>query len=206
MQLFLAAAVFIAAGLGLHAVDAARRAAALNRFVTSSGADLRLIERYDPALSQACSLHHADEVDALARALITVESLATPTMETWWRSALVHMLYRMGAPVPDLTYGPGRVRLSTARLVLGSADETDAGIALRLLDYCQAKDIVVQLASNLLAAEGSQIDPASIGRVAVRYNGQAKAQTLEAAIAHEAYKRLVLELFQHYRFAKLSRR
>ena len=83
-------------------------------------------------------------------------------------------------------------------------------IALRLLDYCQAKDIVARLVSNLLKADGrtgsSHIDAASIGKVAVHYNGQAEAQTLEAAIAHEAYKRLVLELFQHYRFAKLSSR
>ena len=178
--------------------------------MASSGADLRPIERYDPAIARACSPHPADEVDALARALITVESLATPTTETWWKSALVRVLHRTGAPLPDLTYGPGRVRLSTARLVLTGADESDASIALRLLDYCQAKDIVVRLVSNLLKADGgtspSHIDPASVGKVAVHYNGQAKARTLEAAIAHEAYKRLVLELFQHYRFANLSSR
>jgi hypothetical protein len=210
MRLLLAAAVFIAAGLGLHATDVARRAAALNRFVMSSGADLRLIERYDPALSQTCSPHPAGDIDALARALVTVESLATPTGEARLKSALVQLSTRMGTPLPDFTYGPGRVRLSTARLVLGSDGETDASIAQRLLDYCQAKDIVVRLVSNLLVAEGgrrsSKIDPANIGRVAASYNGQAKPQTLEAAIAHEAYKRLVIELFQHYRFAKLSRR
>ena len=211
MRLLLAAAVLIAAGLGLHAADVAHREAAVKRFVTSSGADLRPIERYDPAIAQACSPHPAgDEVDTLARALITVESLATPTAETWWKSALVRVLHWTGAPLPNLTYGPGRVRLSTARLVLAAADLTDANIALRLLDYCQAKDIVARLVSNVLRAEGgtraSHIDPASIGKVAVHYNGQSKARTLEAAIAHEAYKRLVIELFQHYRFAKLSSR
>jgi hypothetical protein len=210
MRLLLAAAVLFAAGLGLHAADVAQRAAALNRFVTSSGADLGPIARYDPAIAQACSPHPAAEVDALARALITVESLATPTTEAWGKSALVGMLHWANAPIPDLTYGPGRVRLSTARRVLAGAEETDASIALRLLDYCQAKDIVARLVSDLLKAGGgsspSHVAPASIGKVAVHYNGQAKAQTLEAAIAHEAYKRLVLELFQHYRFASLSSR
>jgi hypothetical protein len=94
--------------------------------------------------------------------------------------------------------------------VLAGARESDAGIALRLLDYCQARDIVARLVSNLLKADGrmssSHIDAAGIGKVAVHYNGQAEAQTLEAALAHEAYKRLVFELFQHYRFANLSSR
>lgn len=211
MRLLLAAAVLFAAGLGTHAADVAQRAAAMNRFVTSSGADLRPIERYDPAGARTCSPHPVpDEVDTLARALITVESLATSTTEAWWKSALVRVLRWTGAPVPDLTYGPGRVRLSTARRVLAGAEETDASIALRLLDYCQAKDIVARLVSDLLNADGGSsplhIAPASIGKVAIHYNGQAKAQTLEAAIAHEAYKRLVLELFQHYKFASLSSR
>ena len=182
MRLLLAAAVLMAAGLGLHAADAAQRAAALSRFATSSGADLRPIERYDPAIARACSPHPAaDEVDTLARALITVESLATSTTEAWWKSALVWVLHWTGAPLPDLTYGPGRVRLSTARLVLAGAHLSDASIALRLLDYCQAKDIVARLVSNLLTAEGwtrPHIDPASIGKVAVHYNGQGKAPTL----------------------------
>jgi hypothetical protein len=210
MRLLLAAAVLFAAGLGLHAADLAQRAAALNRFVMSSGADLHPIAGYDPALTQPCSPRPAAEVDALARALITVESLATPVVESWWKSALVGMLHWANAPIPDLTYGPGRVRLSTARRVLAGVEETDASIALRLLDHCQAKDIVARLVSALLKADGgpspSHIDPASIGMVAVRYNGQAEAQTLEAAVAHETYKRLVLELFQHYRFARLSSR
>ena len=211
MRLLLAAAVLIAAGLGLHAADVAQRAAAVKRFVTSSGADLRPIERYDPAIAQACPPQPAaDEVDTLARALITVESLATPTSEVWWKGALVQVLHWAGAPLPDLTYGPGRVRLSTARRVLAGDDEFDASIALRLLDYCQAKDIVARLVSEPSERRGRDrsphVDPASIGKVAVHYNGQAKARTLEAAIAHEAYKRLVIELFQHYRFAKLSSR
>jgi len=122
----------------------------------------------------------------------------------------VRVLHSTGAPLPDLTYGPGRVRLSTARLVLAGTYETDASTALRLLDYCQAKEIVASLVSNILKGDGGtsspHIDAASVGKVTVQYNGQAKAQTLEAAIAHAAYKRLVLELFQHYRFAKLSSR
>jgi hypothetical protein len=207
MRLLLATAALIAAGLGLHAADVAQRAAALNRFVASSGADLRRIERYDPAIARTCPPQPADELDALARALITVESLATPTAETWWKGVLIQLLHWADAPLPDLTYGPGRVRLSTARLVLAGADMSDSSIALRLLDYCQAKNIVVRLVSDLLKAEGSpHIDVASIRDVAVRYNGQGEAATLEAAIANEAYKRLVIELFQHYRFARLSRR
>jgi hypothetical protein len=204
MRLLLAAAVLIAAGLGLHAADVAQRAAALNRFVASSGADLRPIEQFGPAFAHTCPPQPTDEVDMLARALITVESLATPTAEAWSKRALIRVLHWAGTPLPDLTYGPGRVRLSTARRVL-AADLSDSSIALRLLDYCQAKDIVARLVSGLLEADGSpHIDAASIRKVAVRYNGQGEAATLEAAIAHEAYKRLVIELFQHYRFAKLS--
>ncbi len=150
------------------------------------------------------------------RAIITVESLATPRIEAWWKSAVVLAAAHLGVRVPDLTYGPGRVRLSTARAAIdangglgdASRTSTDAEVAKRLLDYCETKQIVAALVTQILTSRGgghpAHLDLATVHTVARIYNGQSEPASPEAAVAHETYNALVYALFQRYRFDGLE--
>jgi hypothetical protein len=192
---------------GVHVADVSARARALRAFIWSSDADVRPVDAYAPSETGACPRRAAGDVEALARALITVESFATPSVQAWAKGATVRLASALGLRVPDLTYGQGRVRLSTARRVMG-AEAADSGLALRLLDPCETKAIVASMVAELLSERlsGDRLDLATVRQVARAYNGQGEAHTPEAAIAHETYNRLVYALFQHYRFEGLRDR
>jgi len=205
----------IVALIGPHLFDLSGRAWALQKFDRSAGADLQGVRYYEPNGEDTCSPLTGGDWDALVRALITVESFATPTIESWWKGIVVHLAAAWGMPVPDLTYGPGRIRLSTAGAVVkgmyargdGVGVPPDAALAKRLLDYCDTKQIVSVLVSDTLLLQGgdqSHLNRKAIRHVARVYNGQSEPDTPEAAIAHETYNALVYALFQHYRFNNLS--
>jgi hypothetical protein len=208
--------VLVLAVAGAHVVDLGERASVVRQFTWSKAPDLEQVGRYEPRGAETCSRHAAGDQEALVRAIITVESLATPRIEAWWKTGMVLVAPPLGWRVPDLTYGPGRVRLSTAAAVIrangglgaGTVKPTDAEVARRLLDYCETKQIVAALmAQILLSQEGANpayLDLATVRTVARIYNGQSEALTPEAAVAHETYNALVYALFQHYRFNDLG--
>jgi hypothetical protein len=200
--------LLVCALAGLHAADLRARAQALADFVESSGGEVAAVSRYEPKTARACKAVSGGDVHALTRALVTVESFATPVAETLSKGALVHLFASAGLPPPDLTYGPGRIRLSTARAVSQGAD--GATLSLRLLDYCETAEIAALVVRDILASEakaGQTIDLAAVRSVAGRYNGQQrKASGAEAALAHETYTALVYALYEHYRFADLRTR
>lgn len=209
----LSLALALMAGLAcVHVADLSARSQALTAFTWSSQSDVRPVDAYAPGEAAACPRSRGGDVEALARALITVESFATPSVQAWSKSAGVRLAMALGLHVPDLTYGPGRVRLSTARRVIGAEQGgvpvDDAGLALRLLDYCETKAVVTAMVTELLSdrLSGDRLDLMTVRRVARIYNGQADALTPEAAIAHETYNRLVYALFQQYRFEDLRDR
>jgi len=208
--------VLMLLGAGAHALDLGERASAVRQFTWSKAPDLELVGRYEPRGAETCTWRSAGDQEALVRAIITVESLATPRIETWWKSAVVLAAARFGLRIPDLTYGPGRVRLSTAREAVraaGGLNEesgtlTNADVAARLLDYCQTKQIVAAVVVQILASRGgggrTHLDLANVRAVARIYNGQSQPTSPEAAVAHETYNALVYALFQRYRFAALG--
>jgi hypothetical protein len=208
--------VLVLAAVGAHALDVDGRASAVRTFTWSRAPDLERVGRYEPRGAETCAWRGIGDQESLVRAIITVENLATPKIETWWKSALVHAAANLGLRVPDLTYGPGRVRLSTAREAIGangdlnnaSGVSTDAEVAARLLDYCETKQVVAAVVQQILASRGreplARLDLASVRTVARIYNGQAEPLTPEAAVAHETYTALVYALFQRYRFDGLG--
>jgi hypothetical protein len=209
MRTFALGLLFIVVLAGAHAADLSGRVSALRQFAWSPDADLHRIRRYEPRGAETCSARTTGDRDALVRALITVESLATPSIETWGKAMAVRAAGAVGLSPPDFTYGPGRVRLSKA----GSALSNDGGdskalpsgeLAKQLLDYCKTKQIVSALVSDILRSEGntqqSHLDLATVRRVAGLYNGQSTPRDVEAAVAHETYSALVYALFQQYRF------
>jgi hypothetical protein len=212
MRRILAISALVGAAIGLHGADLGLRGSALHTFVRSSGEDVAAVERYDPGAGRVCPARPGGDREALTRALITVESFATPRVETWWKDFLARALAWAGLSLPDLTYGPGRVRLSTAERALstGSLPSTDSELGVRLLDYCQTQDIVSALVSEILRSQGSgersSLDLPAVRRVASAYNGQAAPTTPEAVVAHETYNALVFALFEQYRFDSLRGR
>ena len=202
--------VLMVAVAGAHLADLNERASAVRHFAWSKTPDLDRIERYGPPGVEACSWRGNGDREALVRALMTVESFATPRFEAWWKTGIVRAGALLGLPIPDLTYGPGRVRLSTADAAIRANGETanDAKLATRLLDSCETKRIVAAVVAQILNAEerGDQahLDLAAVHTVARIYNGQSEALSPEAAVAHETYDALVYALFQRYRFAALG--
>jgi hypothetical protein len=195
-----------------HLADVYARAQALNAFTWQPAPSLDSIGSYAPDELADCPVLGGQDVAALAYALVTVESFATPSLQAWATGVAVRISAAMDLHMPDLTYGPGRVRLSTAARLTGRplGKTGDAALALRLLDGCQAKTIVAAAVIDLLppehAAEDTRLDLATVRRVAKIYNGQVDARSPDAAVAHETYNRLVYALFQHYRFEALGRR
>lgn len=206
----------ILAAAGAHALDRSARLSAVREFTWAKAPDLDRVGRYEPRGAATCSWRGGGDQEALVRAIITVESLATARLETWWKSAVVRAAAQLGLRIPNLTYGPGRVRLSTAREAMranggfGAARGTltDADVAARLMDYCEAKQIVAVLVAQILTSQGrgdrGPLDLATVRTVARIYNGQSDPHTPEAAIAHETYNALVYALFQRYRFEALA--
>lgn len=210
--------MLVLAAAGAHALDRSARAAVVSQFAWSKAFDLEQVTSYEPGDGKRCApestSNRSRDEEALVRALITVESLATPRLEAWWKAALVRMAARLDLPIPDLTYGPGRVRLSMARAVIRAhaalgAEPSEAELAGRLLDYCGSKQIVAAMVAELTQAQGGgaethHLDLSTVRRVARIYNGQAEPTTAEAAVAHATYNALVYALFQRYRFESLS--
>jgi hypothetical protein len=195
-----------------HVADVYARARAIDAFIWSPERSLHAIDAYAPRGSFACAVTDGGDVEALTQALITVESFATPRLQAWATGIAVRVAATLGMDVPDLTYGPGRVRLSTAARLTRPTPGARSGatLALRLLDGCETKKIVTAAVVDLLppadAGHHAHLDLTTVRRIAAVYNGQVAARTPAAAIAHETYNRLVYVLFQHYRFAGLRQR
>jgi hypothetical protein len=213
------ATLIVLAAAVAHVCDLSARASAVRAFTWSHAPDLQLVGRYEPSGAATCSWRGRGDEEPLVRALITVESLATPKMEAWWKSGIVRAAARLGLQIPDLTYGPGRLRLSTAAAAIradkdrlgGDGMPTQAEVATRLLDYCETKRIVAAVVADILGPHAPRerpdpirLDLADVRTVARIYNGQGAAQTPEAAVAHATYNALVYALFQQYRFDALG--
>jgi hypothetical protein len=203
------------AGLVLHAADVTARRALVQDFLADrTGATDAIVAAYGPDTA-TCAPGHQRDLVALGSALLTVETLATPTVEGWARSALV-LIMRPAGEAPAISIGPGRIKLATARAILHNAvdaadivpqDLPDAEIATRLLDGCTSLRVILASLTQLsLGPLGMRpnVDRRFVRAAAAAHNGQAAvAQSFNALLSDEIYLSLVYGVFQHYRFADL---
>lgn len=189
---------------GFHYADVSARRGALQRIVLDRGEGAAFIRhRYGVAFSHCLTVPRRD-LDHLAAALVTTETLATPRIETWLRSSLTVVAARLNLPL-DISMGPGRIRPSTARAVLSADDAeplSDIDIAGKLLHPCGALAVAVAVTEALAGeAGGGPLDRDRVRRVAAKFNGQSwPASSREARLSHELYLDLVYNLYQDYRF------
>jgi len=160
----------------------------------------------------------ADDREHLLAALATLETFATSPLERFAERGVVAVAGLAGTPVPNWSFGPAQIRLSTARRALARAGkpmtppEPVTGrrrIARRLLRLCPSRDIglaVLQKEYGLAGKAGAALTLGDIERVAARYNGQDAAGDAKGQIANRIYVLLAYHLFQHYRFKALAHR
>jgi hypothetical protein len=181
-----------------------------------SGAEA-VAARYGVSLDD-CGYKWSDPLHALVRAIFTAERFATPYLVGQVRATAVHVFRHVGLPPPDISLGVGRMRLSTARKYLnrsvvpesnqyGSLPDHD--LAQVLLDRCHSFRVGLIMLNDETHQyiERFKDSNARLIRHATRaYAGRAEEWTsLEAALSHEVYYRLVYNVFQIYRFEGLSR-
>jgi hypothetical protein len=146
----------------------------------------------------------ADEFDILARAIVAVEELARTRLEQVLEAGAVKLFFAFGARAPDLSIGPGQIRVSTMKRALRSISISGEGmppeqeIANGLFDQCGAlsaakfiieKDIGAHLENDGLLSR------AEVLRIAKLWNGQSNRSAGEAAIANLRYRELVYQTF-----------
>jgi len=210
---FARALIFGAAGvlflLSVHVSDLSSREAALARFFANENEGIgRIIDDYG-VKADDCSEGHGDDFHALAMALVTVESFATSRAEGLVRATIAYggALTGLGT---DISAGPGRIRMSTARAVLAGTSGDRRTISDRtligdLLTKCGATRTATQF---LRRAEDdpfiAHVDLKFVRAAAAAYNGQtSRASSSQAVLSARVYFELVYAAFQHYRFAAL---
>jgi hypothetical protein len=209
-------------GLGLlllgaeHSIDVNAREALVRRFLAGDKeAMVRIIERYG-LNTQGCHFDTMKDVHALAAALFTTETLATPRLAGWARRTAVHIAWFAGA-APDISIGPGRIKLTTARAAVQAsnsesmrmlASQSDTGLAQQLLDSCTSAQVIVAILDSISrdgTAAHDRIDRGFVRKAASLYNGQVNAgNQVERKLSYEIYLQLVYDAYQHYRFLALN--
>ena len=215
-KLTAAAGVFLAAVF--YTADRGERAELLRCYnAHRTDGIAAIVDRYGPAVG-GCEIRTTADMRALAAAFVTVESFATPVFSRWARSAIM----RLGSTLeiaPDISFGPGRIRLSTARTALLAIDGGHSGhfalpsnreIVQQMLTACGSTRIAVAILKRM--AEKDRYDRQAIDlefvKVAARkYNGQVlTTDDVAAKLSAEIYFELVYDAFQYFRFAALSSR
>lgn len=199
------AAVFVAL-LTVHLVDVSARETALARFLSDDAEAIeRIVADYGVGPEQCASRQDAD-LRALAAAFVTIESFATSRFEGWLRAAVTYGGTLAGL-TPDISTGPGRIRMSTARAAADGPAPSNSALASTLLTACGAAEIAGRMLASRRPPDGAPtpIDRRFIEAAAAAYNGQAwPASSLQAALSARVYVDLVYAANQHYRFAALA--
>jgi hypothetical protein len=199
--------------LVVHFADVEQRSAELQRFLIdkNDGAS-QIISRYGMTNEQ-CPQIRAGDVYRLALAFVTVESFATPYVESRTRGLVVEGANLVGVPIPDISIGPGRIRLDTARAALMRSvsldlrpykNLNDAELAEKLLERCYAAKVAALILEDVIRDTGRTSDALDLRLIRIaakRYNGQSdRPRSLDGAISAAIYFDLIYEIFQHYRF------
>lgn len=201
---------------GAHLADVDRRNAELRRFLLNNNDGLdRIVSNYGISTDQ-CSEHTNSDTYRLAAAFLTVETFATSRLESWTRYLIVNVATFVGVAPPNISVGPGRIRLKTARLALEHSALSNLEYYRRLPDDLLAKELLrscasVQIATAILETLRRQhpqladeINWEFIREATRIYNGQlGRPSSLDAAISGEIYFALVYQTFQRYRFMAL---
>jgi hypothetical protein len=201
-----------------HLVDVTTREALVRRFLADDGAAMvKIIENYG-LNTRDCHFDATNDVQALAAALFTAEMLATPRITGWVRRTVVHIARFAGA-VPDMSIGPGRIKLTAARSALQASKSksmralsghSDTELAQELLESCTSAQVITAILDSI-SREGSavydRVDRKFVRKAAALYNGQLDTRNrVEAKLSHEIYLQLVYDAYQHYRFLELTTR
>ena len=181
--------------LVVHVADVEQRSAELQRFLIekNDGAS-QIILKYGTTNEQ-CPQISAGDVYRLALAFVTVETFATPYVESGSRGLVVEGATRVGVRVPDISIGPGRIRLDTARSALMRSASPDlksyrnlddAELAKKLLERCDAAKIAALILEDVMRDLGRTSDALDLRVIRIaakRYNGQSdRPRSLDGAL------------------------
>lgn len=166
------------------------------------------VRRCGPAASRA-------DIGNLSDAFIAVESLGAGWVERIVEAWLVRAGRLTGLALPDISIGPGQVRISTAVAAAqwAAAHHRDLlrlskqEVMERLLSVCGSRRLVVRVLEMLIDKGGlgdGSLDRQSIARLARLYNGQETIDGNEAAIANHLYRELVYHVYQSLRFRRAA--
>jgi len=203
-------------------------------------ADLRVLAAKSPATAAgmiaqnfgaASAICHPvgfrDDIENLISALFALERFAMSPFERRVESLLARFGPRLGFAPPDLSYGPGQIRLSRAVSLMGhdtvpmgrlsgSTLVTENGattpghvkMARVLMEPCGARGVARRLILSALLdccahdSTGPRLERADIMRVAAVYNAQAAPgnRTTKAALAHRLFNEVTYHLTVYYRY------
>jgi hypothetical protein len=199
---------------GVHAIDALIRHKHIQDLLEDENAGAQAIAAYYGLALSDCGYRPDDPLHSLMHAIFTAERLATPYLSGQLRTAAILINGYVWLPPLDISAGVGRIRLTTARKYLGKnptpdayyyASLSDRDLANALLDRCHAFRIGLAILSEEKRQYPEKYQKSNalfIRHVARIYVGKAQIWTsLEAALSHEIYFRLVYNLFQIYRFS-----
>lgn len=208
-----AAIVMLVAGLAAAFVYHDQRRAVIYRAAAGSpSAAARLIARDFGGGAAIC--HPAgdhDDHDNLISALFALERFARSPLESRVERYAVFASRWLGISPPDLSYGPGQIRLSRALALTptpGQSPERHAAqrMAFMLLDACAARAIARRVIEDALESTDAgrpaaeRLAHPQILRAAASYNAQADPDTAEVALAHHLYNETAYHLTLHYRY------
>ncbi len=150
----------------------------------------------------------------LMSAITLAEQHGTTQFERAFEAVMVSGFDLLGQQPPDYSLGPGQIRPSTVIKALSALKPTDEAwqighstVARRLLDPCWNHRFGV-VVIRWIAAE-HHIDEMRLGRpeiraIAISYNGDGSATSVEGWVASEVYAELVYHLYFQLRFHSLS--
>jgi len=154
------------------------------------------------------------DVQALLGALFAIEGFATGRLERLAETATARLASVVGVGPPDLSYGPGQIRLSAAERVLARYDQLTIArpqLAERLLDACFSRYVASLIVADLAEF---QLPIGILARVDVikaiaLYNGQRAPDSTpptRTAVSHAVYREVAYHLFQLFRFEGANQR
>ena len=212
----IAALILLAAGIAVLADQLLHRAM-LERITEQADKDPGLAAAYMLQITRTrdCLASSGSESEVAARALFTVEGIATSRTEHALEWAAAWLSGALGFRAPDLSYGPGQIRPS-ALLKLAATEnlpspqrqalQQAALQPLTLFDECRAHALAGIMIRNMPAeptSDDALIPRVQLIRIAKDWNGQENSEDAEAVIAGLRYQRLVYEVFQRLRFETL---
>jgi hypothetical protein len=213
-----AALILLAVGIAILA-DQFMHRSMLERITRQADQDPALAAAYMLEIAQTpdCPASDRSESGIAARALFTVESIATSRTEHALEWGAAWLSGALGLRAPDLSYGPGQIRPSTL-LKLAATDDLPspqrqalrqaALQPLTLFDECRALSLAAIVIRNMPTAPTATdalMPRGQLIAIAKDWNGQNNMEGADAVIAGLRYQRLVYEVFQRLRFETLRR-